>query len=314
MSNSLLLVRGLAWAASIVFALTGFLRVDAPIVVSGFSTPESAIHDEVADVYLVSNINGGPGAFDNNGFISRVAPGGTILQLAWIRGGVGGVTLNAPKGMVIRDDVLYVSDIDTVRAFDRVTGAPVGAFAVPNPFAPRTLFLNDVAVAPNGTLYVTDNVNGAIFKIDITGNVSLFASGPDLCAPNGVLADGANNVSWVTFQANEIRRTTPSGHVFTVAKIPAPSVAGLGLPPNTLRLDGYLRLPDGWRIVTSWVTGAVYRISPSGHSIETVVSFTGLLQNPAAPSGPADVGFDDTRQRLLIPLFVENKLVIQPLE
>jgi hypothetical protein len=80
-------------------------RADAPIVVTGFSTPESAIHDDAADVYLVSNVNGNPAALDNNGFISRIAPSGVILQLSWIRGGVGGVTLNGPKGMAIRDDV-----------------------------------------------------------------------------------------------------------------------------------------------------------------------------------------------------------------
>jgi sugar lactone lactonase YvrE len=288
-------------------------RADAPIVVTGFSTPESALRDNVADVYLVSNINGSPAAFDNNGFISRVAPNGVILQLAWIRGGVGGVTLNAPKGMAIRDDTLYVSDIDTVRAFDRVTGAPLAAYAVPNPFT-QPLFLNDVAVAPNGDVYASDNVNGAIFRIDRDGSVSLFASGPELGFPNGLVADGANNVSWVTWLSNQVRRTNPSGKVFVVDTIPAPDVSVLGLPDSALLLDGYLRLPDGSRIVSSWVTGAIYRISPSGHTVATITSVVGLLQNPSAPDGPADVGFDEARGRLLIPLFNRNQLVIFPLD
>jgi hypothetical protein len=288
-------------------------RADAPIVVTGFATPESALRDNVADVYLVSNINGSPAAFDNNGFISRVAPNGVILQLAWIRGGVGGVTLNAPKGMAIRDDILYVSDIDTVRAFDRVTGAPLAASAVPNPFA-QPLFLNDVAVAPNGDVYASDNVNGAIFRIDRDGRVSLFASGPELGFPNGLVADGANNVSWVTWLSNQVRRTNASGKVFVIDTIPAPDVSALGLPDNALLLDGYLRLPDGSRVATSWVTGAIYRISPSGHTVTTITSVVGLLQNPSAPDGPADVGFDEARDRLLIPLFNRNQLVIFPLD
>jgi len=35
----------------------------------GFDTPESAVHDPVADVYLVSNVNGAPLAKDGNGYI-----------------------------------------------------------------------------------------------------------------------------------------------------------------------------------------------------------------------------------------------------
>jgi hypothetical protein len=50
----------------------------------GLSTPESVLHDAVADVYLVSNINGSPLGKDGNGFISRLAPDGSLLELKWI--------------------------------------------------------------------------------------------------------------------------------------------------------------------------------------------------------------------------------------
>ena len=43
---------------------------------SGLNTPECAIHDEKADIYIVSNINGNPLGEDKAGFISRVAPSG----------------------------------------------------------------------------------------------------------------------------------------------------------------------------------------------------------------------------------------------
>src|SRR6185503_3709727 len=38
----------------------------------GFAQPESVLHDEVDDVYLVTNINGDSLAHDNNGFVSRI--------------------------------------------------------------------------------------------------------------------------------------------------------------------------------------------------------------------------------------------------
>ena len=68
-----------------------------PISVGDMSTPESALHDPEADVYLVSNINGGPGDRDDNGFISRVSPDGQVLDLKWIDGADPGVTLHAPR-------------------------------------------------------------------------------------------------------------------------------------------------------------------------------------------------------------------------
>src|SRR5206468_12792291 len=93
-------------------------------VVEGFLTPESVLHDSVQDIYFVSNINGNPTAKDNNGFISRVRPDGAVENLKFIEGGHGGVTLNAPKGLAIRGDTVWVADIDMVRSFDAKTGAP----------------------------------------------------------------------------------------------------------------------------------------------------------------------------------------------
>ena len=65
----------------------------------GLDGPESVLYDGVDDVYLVSNIKGQPLTKDDDGFISRIAPDGRVLQLKWIDGASRGVTLNAPKGM-----------------------------------------------------------------------------------------------------------------------------------------------------------------------------------------------------------------------
>ena len=47
---------------------------------------------------------------DGNGFISRLRPDGTVLTLKWIDGNKEGVTLNAPKGMALHGDRLYVTE------------------------------------------------------------------------------------------------------------------------------------------------------------------------------------------------------------
>ena len=95
----------------------------------GFRTPESVLYDPKADLYLVANIHGDPSARDGNGFISRVSPEGQVVALKWIDGQAEGVTLNAPKGMALTGERLFVADIDVVRVFDRNNGAPLAEIA-----------------------------------------------------------------------------------------------------------------------------------------------------------------------------------------
>ena len=202
-------------------------------------------------------------------------------------------------------------------SFDRVTGAPIHNIAMPNPFAPNSLFLNDVVVGSDGTVYLTDNLNSAIFAVDPEGRASVLASGPQLGGPNGILAD-ESGVTWVTFFGHEVRRLKRSGKIVTEATLPAVDVSGLQLapgvplPPGALLLDGYGRF-DGEILVSSWVTGKIYRIGHSGQEIETVVQVKGALNSPP-PDGPADLNFDQRRNRLLLPLFNANQLLIIPLE
>src|SRR5437879_636584 len=121
--------------------------------IEGFLTPESVLHDSGQDIYFVSNINGSPTAKDNNGFISRLKPDGAVENLKFIEGGKNGVTLNAPKGLALLGDTLWVADIDAVRAFNAKTGAPLDSVTLSTLGA---VFLNDIATTPTGALYITD--------------------------------------------------------------------------------------------------------------------------------------------------------------
>ena len=299
MTNKTLFVHA---ATFVAVGLLATVAAADTLTISGFSTPESVVHDTVQDVYFVSNIGpGNPGALDHNGFISRVNPNGTIIQLTWITG------LNGPKGLWLFRDRLYVTDVDTLRIFDRFTGTSIAAIPFPNPFG-QPLFLNDVVVADDGTAFVTDNVNSAIFQVTPGGQPSVLASGPALGGPNGIQVHGAN-VSWVTFFSNKVLRTNPSGNVFTEITLPTVDVSQAGLPPGALLLDGYIRLDDGRTLVSSWVTGDVSLIDPSGREMTTVAHVPSLFE-PSGPAGPADINVDVTRGRVLIPVFNAGKLMI----
>lgn len=267
-----------------------------PIQVSGFSTPESILYDARSDVYLVSNINGNPTAADGNGFISRVAPDGRVLDLKWIDGTKSGVRLNAPKGMALAGDTLYVADIVAVRMFDRRTGAPKGSVVVLG-----STFMNDLAASPDGSVYATDtgvrpdfspSGTDAVYKIDPSGKLTVVARSPDLHNPNGITVLPDGTLVLVTF--------SPTGEVYALGSD--------GTKQNVRRLpsgnlDGVEALPGGALLISSWGASAVFQLERDG-SVKTVVS--------NVPS-PADIGYDGKRERVLIPIFMENRLVIQPL-
>jgi len=248
----------------------------------GLSTPESVIHDEAQDRYLVSNINGSPLEKDNNGFISELTPDGSVKNLRFIAGGQNKVTLNAPKGLLLVDGVLYVTDIDVVRRFDAQTGASKGDISVPGAH-----FLNDLAAAPDGRVFVSDSGSqmkgpGTVFVIDKAGKVKPFATG-ELGAPNG-LRFRDSGLLVVTIGSNDLYELDASGKRTDLAKLPKGG------------LDGLVLLDDGTLLISSWEGNAVYRGTPSG-SFEAVVSDV---------DGPADIGFDAKRRRILVPRFLGN--------
>jgi sugar lactone lactonase YvrE len=264
---------------------------------AGLRTPESVLHDPSADVYLVSNINGVPSEKDNNGFLSRVSPDGTVSALKWIEGGKNGVTLHAPKGLAIHGDTLHVSDIDCVRRFNRRTGAAEGETCVPG-----ATFLNDVTAAGDGTVYVTDTG----IRIDASGAtptgtdaVYRLARGQegvaviktsDLQRPNGIVAT-ADGLLVVPFGGSHVFHIDATGALHVAGKLPAG------------QLDGLVRLPDGTLLVSSWEGKAVYRKPADGEA-------TVLIGDIASP---ADIGYDAKRRRVLVPVFTEDRLMIRPM-
>jgi hypothetical protein len=253
-----------------------------------FATPESVYYDAKSDSYLVSNINGSPGAADNNGFISRVSPDGGKVELKWIEGGKKGVKLDGPKGSTIVGTTFYVADITRVRLFDSATGKPKGEV----PLAGAT-FANDIAATPDGKVYVSDSGikidekgvtptgTDAVYVVD-KGKATVFAKGEDLGHPNGLL--WANDRLWVvTFGTGEIYSLDKAGKKQDAQKLPKG------------QLDGIVSVGDSL-LVSSWEAQGVFRGKPGGNWDLVLPSL----------KSPADIGYDTKRSRVLVPLFQEN--------
>ncbi|TFG73047.1 MAG: hypothetical protein E4H27_01505 [Anaerolineales bacterium] len=247
----------------------------------GFDTPESVLYNAEDDVYLVANINGSPSAQDGNGFISIVSPEGDLMTLKWIDGAAEGVTLNAPKGMALVPTALYVADIDTIRLFDRVTGAPLDDFTVPG-----SKFLNDVAADTTGTVYVSDSGANAVYRLTPDGVVEDVMPAGSIQGPNGLAI-------W----DNKVYVTSDNG-VFAIEDGVLREV--FTVPQGSL--DGLVFLNSDNILVSSWAAQVVY-LADAGGSVVVVSDVP----------GPADIGFDPSRGYVLIPLFNDNILDVRPL-
>jgi len=118
----------------------------------GFANPESVALSADGTFLYVSNVDGEGGARDGRGGISRLSLEGAMLERHWATG------LDAPKGMALRGNRLYVSDVTSLAELDSGSGALIARHD-----APDSGFLNDVALAPDGGVLASDSAKSRIY-------------------------------------------------------------------------------------------------------------------------------------------------------
>lgn len=268
-------------------------------VIQGFGFPESVRYDPGQDVYFVSNM-AGPGSLkDGNGYITRVPAGDPGKSDVFIRGGLNGAALDAPKGMAIQGDTLWVADIDVLRGFHRKTGVPVATVDLR---ARGAVLLNDVAVGPGGRLRVTDTGiaitnkgviyrgGDRIFEVAPGGATSVAADGAALKRPNGITWDPDGN-RWIVVSFDPFNSEVYSMRPNATRK----TLLGRGWG----KFDGVERLADGRILVTSWSDSSLH-VFAVGRSERVIRN---LWQ-------PADLGVDTRRGRVAIPLVLQGRVEI----
>jgi hypothetical protein len=244
-----------------------------------FDAPSSAYYDPESRYVYVSNVAGAPDKRDGNGWISRVALSGKVVNARWCEG------LHAPKGLRSLRDRLWVADIDHVVEIDLKSGHVNARRALPG-----ARYLSDVAVGPDGTLYVSDPVLGAIFRVGPGGApVSILLQGPEAEGPNSLALDGDSLIvaAWGVPEADFSTRVP--GRLY---KIDLKNQRKTALTRNPIgNLAGLEVERPGVYLVSDWAKGIVYRITAHGAVTPILSGFRNA----------ADLGYAADRGLLFVP-------------
>ena len=240
-------------------------------------TPESVLYDAKDKLLYVSNIDGAPAEKDGKGSIGKVALDGKIIKVDWVSG------LNAPKGMGIYKNKLYVADLTEVVVIDIEKAKIIQHTPVEG-----SVFLNDISISKGGTVFVSDTRINKVYRIE-KGLVSTILE--NLQAPNGLLVVGEE---LLVLDKGSLLKMLGTGTLSSMAE---------GMDPST---DGIEMVKPNEFIVSCW-NGVIYYIYPNG-------SKQILLDTRAQKINTADIGYDPKNRIVYVPTFYKNGVVAYALK
>lgn len=259
-------------------------------VIAGFASPESVV--VAGDHVYVSNVGEKlePFAKDGDGFISRLDRQGNVRERKWKSG------LNAPKGMIAHNGVLYVADIDRVLGWRMSDGKQVFELDLAST---GVRFLNAFAAASGHRLLLSATDQGKVYVIHTLKprfEELRFDVPPQ--GPNGLDLSGQvlTVVEWGTDDRpnGKVRQYRLSGNQASQIREYALTPAGL--------YDGVVNLGGQRYVVSNWVG-----FEPAGvlHWLDTRTGQQALIQAPVM-AGPADLALDGNV--LWVPAMMEGKV------
>jgi sugar lactone lactonase YvrE len=253
--------------------------------------PESVVEDPATGVIYVSNINGAVMQKDGNGFISRLTANGKMLERQWVKG------LNAPTGLALHDRTLYAADVDQLIEINAASGGIVKRYD-----AKGAIFLNDVAVDDDGTVYVSDTPTNTIWRLK-DGSFEPWLANDALNGPNGLLVQGDKLIVASLGKIPSQGQKQEFGGLLAVS-LDDQKVSKIGKGDLIGNLDGLEALPPAGYLVTDWAQGALYRVDAKG-KVDRLIDLN---------QGSADLTYLPDKKTVLIPMMLDNSLVAYSLD
>jgi hypothetical protein len=227
----------------------------------GLRNPETVLLDQNREVLYVSNANLQVQGDEPAGFLSRVRL----------------------DGMALHGDRLLVVERTGVAGIDVAEGAIVARHAI----APAGM-LNDVAVAPDGTVYVSDSRASTVFRLR-DGKAEPWLSGAQLDGANGLHVDGSRLVVACSRAGTLVFVDRDTGTVEEIVEVPG-------------TLDGVESYGEEQLIVSDF-GGVAYLVLPNGER-------STLVDTSEAGLSCANLAFDPKTRLLATPMLLENRVVV----
>lgn len=230
------------------------------------AVPESVLPDAGTKVLYVSLIDGAAWEADGKGGIGRLSFDGKQYDPTWVTG------LNAPKGLGLYQNRLFVADISEVVVIDVKKGAVEKRISIQGASA-----LNDVTVSEKGIVYVSDSKTARIWRLE-NDEPTLYLE--NMQGVNGLKAVGD---ALLIASGKTFLKAGPDKSLTKIAELPQ---GGDGVEP----------LQNGDYLVSAWV-GSVFYVSASG-TVKT------LLDLQPEKKNTADIGYDPTTRMVYVPTFL----------
>jgi hypothetical protein len=239
------------------------------------------LYDNNRNLLFVSCINGAPTEKNGKGYISILQSDGNIKTLKWVTG------LNAPKGMCILGNKLYVADIDQLVVIDIDKAKISKSIQVEG-----ASFLNDVATGSDGKVYFSDSNTGIIW-IYAKGEVKQWIT-EGLNRPNGLYIEN-DRVLLTSSGSKDLKIIDKESGEFKVV------TTGIGSGDGIEYIG-----KKGHYLTSSWL-GELFMILPDFNKVS-------LLKTSDKNINSADIGFNINAQIVYIPTFFDDRVVAYKLE
>ena len=253
-------------------------------IVDGLNQPESVIYDEKSDAIYISNINGDPLKLDNNGYITKISVNGQIMEKKWISG------LDAPKGLAVSKDFLYVSDVNKIWKIS-IKNKSKELFMIKD-----AGFLNDLVAHKDGTIFASDMFKNRIYRLK-NNNLTIWKQSKLLESPNGLLIEGNFLIIATWGKIKKGFETDVKGKLIKV-NMESRQIKKFFSTRPIGNLDGLVFNKNNGYLSTDWVNGKLITIDKKGIAIDS----------KKINKGAADLGILMHKNLILIPMMQNNNL------
>lgn len=256
---------------------------------SPFDAIESAHWHQASNTWFVSSLGGGKVTLEKDGYgwLTRLDENGKVIKDKWIEG------LNAPTGIYSTGDFLYVADRGEVIEISVKEGKILRKIKLKD-----SEFINDVAAAENGDVYVSDTFKDRIYLIRKGKDAEVFIESSKLEYPNGLFIDGDYLIvaTWGPMIDKSTFTTSKKGKVLKV-NLQTKEIMNLGSGAPIANFDGIVKVGN-YYYGTDWIDGKLLKISETGSFITVAEGFYQL----------ADLGYNAQKKVLGIPEMSSNRI------